>query len=112
MRIPTKFKLLGRTINVVYSSTLINDDGLLGQAKYDDGLILLQSDEKGMPISQDLLEENFLHELIHHIFRIAGDSKFDPPLNKREFLIQRVAGLLHQAFTTAEYEKKGKKKNA
>ena len=111
MRIPTKFKLLGRTINVVYSPTLINDKNLLGQAKYDDRLIVLQSDEKGMPISQELLEDTFFHELIHHIFNIAGDSKFDPPLSKREFLIERVAGLLHQAFVTAEYEKKGKKKN-
>lgn len=109
MRIPTKFKLLGRTINVVYRSTLINDEGMLGRAKYDDGLIILQSDEKGMPIPQDLLEESFFHELIHHIFSIAGDSRFDPPLTKREFLVERVSGLLHQAFTTAEYEKKGKK---
>ena len=106
MRIPISCKLFGRTLKVIHSPTLINDKNILGQAKYDDLEIILQSDTEGFPISQKALEQTFYHELIHHIFNLAGEDTFDPPLHKREYLIERIANLLHQAFSTAEYDKK------
>ena len=104
MRIPTSFKLFGRTITVEHTPILIHEQGANGLADYDAGKILLQSSLDHHEVSKELTEHVFLHELVHHVLFAAGEEEFDPPLHAREFLVDRIAGLLHQAITTAEYK--------
>ncbi len=110
--IPMKFKLFGQTVRVSYNTRMSFDEsGLQGEAKYRGMGLILQPSTESAPIPQDTVEHNFFHELVHHIFSLAGEDGLNPPLHHREYLVDRVAGLLHQTFKTAEYEKEGKKKN-
>lgn len=110
VKIPTKFKLFGMTIHVHYDPKLLFEDGSHGQAKFKTMEIILQSPTEGAPINQKLVEHSFFHELVHHIFDLAGDDNIQPSLSSREYLVDRVAGLLHQAFATAEYDESEEKK--
>ncbi len=109
IRIPTKFKLLGQTIHVEHSESLFHAENVFGWAQYRENRITLQQRTSGTPIPKTKLEETFLHELMHHILYIASDDDLDPPLHKREGLVQRIAGLLYQALTTAEYSEPAEK---
>lgn len=104
MRIPTRLKLFGRTITVQYDQALHHNDDVHGWAKYRQDIIVLQPPTLQTPITQEQIEHTYLHELMHHVLYAAGEDSFDPPLHKREYLVDRIAGLLHQALTTSEYE--------
>lgn len=104
LKIPTRFKLLGQTITVEYDSQLFHKDDLHGYASYRTGRIVLQSPSIQMPIPDDIIMSTFFHELMHHILYMSGEDSFDPPLHKREFLVDRIAGMLNQAFSTMEYK--------
>lgn len=104
MKIPKNLKLYGRTLTVEYDPALSHNDDVHGWAKYRTDRITLQPVTAQTPITQEQLEHNYLHELMHHILYNAGEDNFDPPLHKREYLVDRIAGLLHQALTSAEYE--------
>ena len=105
MKIPLSLKLLGQTITVEYDPSLFHGEDAHGMAKYRLNKIILQPPTDQTPIPKDALEHNFLHELVHHVFFAAGEDLFNPPLHNREWLVDRVAGLLHQVLTTARYEK-------
>lgn len=104
MKIPKSFRLLGQVITVEYDGALHHNDDVHGWAKYRQSKIVLQQSTGNTPITQQMLEHNFLHEMTHFILYAAGEDSFDPPLHKREYLVDRISGLLHQALTTAEYE--------
>ena len=67
----------------------------------------MQPAVNGAPKQQSAVEQAFCHEMIHHILYLAGEYVFDPPLHKREYLVERIAGLLHQALVTMEYDEEG-----
>ena len=103
MRIPSNLKLFGRTITIEYDPALQHNDGVHGWAKYRQDVITLQPCTDSAPITREQMEHHYLHELMYHILYAAGEDQFDPPLHERECLVDRIAGLLHQALTTAEY---------
>jgi len=90
----------------VFDSELQFRESALGLAAYHPQKLLLQPRQPGTPITDEEVEHVFCHELVHHILKIATVEECEPPLHKREAFVDLVAGLLHQAFTTAEYEGK------
>ena len=104
LKIPKRFKLLGQTIIVELESSLFIKEDMYGYASYRRGRIGLQTSSEDMPIPDDIILTTFFHELMHHILYMAGEDNIDPPLHKREYLVDRISGMLHQAFSTMEYE--------
>jgi predicted SprT family Zn-dependent metalloprotease len=100
MRIPTRFKLLGRTITVENDPQLIFTEGATGMAHYRTSRIRLQPHCYEQPVLADDREKTFLHELVHHILV----NMEQPKLNDDEKFVNLFAGLLHQALTTMEYD--------
>ena len=103
MRIPKKFKLRGRTVRVEYDERLQFTRDCDGEAHFGDDKIILQPSRMQTPYTSEHVEHVFLHEFTHFILKYAGEDYFDPPLHDREMLVDRIAGLLHQAIQTAEY---------
>lgn len=107
MRIPKSFKILGQTIRVVFTGEPFNDrDGTMGYASYRRNEVQLRPSTEVTPLSEEQLEMNFLHELLHFIVYFSGaavSGKKDY-LHQEEEFIDLTAGLLHQALSTMEYE--------
>jgi len=103
MKIPKSFNIMGQTIEVKYDPQLTNRSDHTGEAHYRYNQIILQGAEgyPGRPISQ--IEQTFMHELVHFIL-YYGDCTDTKDLFKNELVVDRIAMLLHQAFTTMEYE--------
>ena len=100
MKIPKRFKLMGQTIEIVYDASLNDVDDNVGQTRYRRNQIVLQSHVEGVFRLPSSIEKTFLHELFHWLFHMAGEEE----LRNNERLIAVLAGLLHQAMTTMEYE--------
>jgi hypothetical protein len=105
LKIPTSFKLLGKTITVVYDQSLDYRRGWCGSAQYRTDRILIQSSLDSHPRTAADIEQTFCHELVHYIFHEAGYMySSDKALNDQEGLVEMCGSLLHQALTTMEYE--------
>lgn len=105
MRIPKQFKLMGQTFSVEFDETLINERDWTGSASYRRNKISIMPDCAAHPRNHDQLEHTFCHELIHHILYYAGPSlKKSEDIHQDEGFVDILAGLLHQALTTMEYE--------
>lgn len=102
MRIPKRFKLMGQTIDVVYDAKMADTDDCSGLAKYRFNQIALLPNTEGTLRLPTRIEQTFLHELIHWMFYVLGETD----LRNNEKLVDSMAGLLHQALTTMEYEDK------
>ncbi len=101
--IPKSFKLFGQTLKVEYEDDVQYTTDATGLAKYRQNIISLQPSTKQTPLTQSMLKHNFFHELTHFLLNFAGEEQFDPPLHQREYLVDRIAGLLHQAIETMEF---------
>jgi len=99
-KIPKRFKLMGRTIDVEFVPNLDDTSGVIGRTYFRKNKLALQSSVKGFELEQDCLNETFLHELVHWIFFMISENK---DLGSNEKLIDLIAGLLYQALTTMEY---------
>lgn len=106
MKIPTRFKLLGQTIEVVWNKELTSEQDWSGAAVYRRNRIEIQPSLEGHPRTQEQIEHTFFHELTHWVLYYA--AAFYPSqkehLHQDEGLVDLVGGLLHQAFSTMEYE--------
>jgi hypothetical protein len=100
LEIPKRFKLYGHTIEVEWDSMLAHREDARGLAVYREGKILLQPSTGSNPMPQSHIEQAFCHELTHFLFSMAGYEED----RANEEKIERVSNLLHQAFTTAEYD--------
>jgi hypothetical protein len=96
MKIPSSFKLAGQTISVVLDSELHTNCKILGQAVYAKQQILLDSGK----CSQEQMEQNFIHELLHWVFFIMNEDE----LRNNEKIIDLTAHMLHQAVKTLTYD--------
>jgi predicted SprT family Zn-dependent metalloprotease len=98
IKIPEKLKLMGQTIRVVHEDGLVTRCDAVGHARYRENTIALQKSTEGYNLSDEQIEETFLHELIHFVFYKLGERE----LMENEKLIDGMAGLLHQALRTME----------
>lgn len=100
MQIPKRFKLLGHTIEVIEAPGEYHDYNRYGATSYEGKWIKLVPPDKNHPITQGSLEHTFLHEVLHMC--LYHTEKAD--LNNNEGFVDLLAGLLHQALTTMEYD--------
>ena len=92
--------LFGEKIHVEYDKNMLATHNAYGEADYIYSLIRLQ-DPTTVEIPRAKLEDTFCHELLHMILEKLGRQEE----SSDEILITSMAGLLHQALTTAEYAK-------
>jgi len=92
MKIPKEFKLMGQTINVEYKNKLIQETDCIGQASYRENKIFLQKQVEGITRKKEMIEQTFLHELLHFILDRMGENE----LRDNEKFINMFSGLLHQ----------------
>jgi hypothetical protein len=88
VKIPKQIKLAGLTIQIVFDDTLIATRKIVGEACYNDQKILLDP-----TVSDEQLEQNFFHELLHWIFYIMGEAA----LRDNEKVVDLLSHFLHQA---------------
>ena len=106
MKIPKRFKLMGQTIEVEYQSDHFRDNGWEGTASYRRNKIILQPNSDAVPLKPEMLEQTFMHELVHFVLYHSGAAytgKRDY-MHQDEGFVDLTASLLHQALTTMEYE--------
>jgi hypothetical protein len=99
MLIPKRFKLLGHEIQVNTEPGLFYNGGRYGEAGVESKMINLCPPSPGVPIPQSSLEHTYLHELLHLCLYHTEQAQ----LNDNDKFVDLLAGLLHQAFETAEY---------
>jgi hypothetical protein len=108
MRIPVRFKQAGLTIKVKWDPKKLHNDNNFAHISFRNNEIVLMPSTKDVPRPQDLIEQDFCHELTHHIASYAEGTIKDIslPLHRNEEFTNVFSALLHQALTTMEYEKK------
>lgn len=93
MKIPKSFALHGHT----YSVTIVP----ASHWKIEDAVAVYISTERRIEIlkrRKELMEQAFMHELMHAVFDAMGEDK----LFRNERVVDLTASLLHQAFTTSQ----------
>ena len=102
MKIPQSFELMGETITVEYSTTLMLQGDSVGRACFETNTIQLQENSKVFPRTKEQIRQTFLHEVIHFI--LIGMKQTD--LNKNENFVDTFANLLLQFEKSAKGEVK------
>ena len=102
MIIPQKFKLFGRTINVMYDKSILQKDDHIGQACYKEDKIKILPNTESYKMKNYQIEQIFMHELIHFILEAMNENE----LRINEKFVDIFASLLHQAINTFEGELK------
>lgn len=100
MRIPKRFKLLGHTIEVKEEPERFFERNSYGACSYESKWIKLVPKSESHPVTQSSVEHTFIHELVHMCLYHTEQGQ----LNDNEGFVDTMAGLLHQALTTMEYE--------
>ena len=107
MKIPKHFKLMGQTIQVVFSpSDFIEKDGYYGFSAYRQNQIQLRPSVPTLPLTDEQIGQTFCHELMHFIIYNEGFNYkgIEDYMHQEEAFIDLCGHLLHQALTTMEYE--------
>lgn len=97
-KIPSKFKLFGTTINVVWDNVQMNRGQKYGQADYSKCEITLSDTHGVEQLTEDRMMDTFYHEKVHIIL----DSMQERDLSNNERFVDIFAKLLRQADETAE----------
>jgi predicted SprT family Zn-dependent metalloprotease len=100
VKIPTRFKLLGHTVEVSYDPQQFYARGNHGCSNFEGKYIKLVPVDSTFPVTQSSVEHTFLHELVHMCLYHTEQTA----LNDNEKFVDLLAGLLHQALTTMEYD--------
>jgi hypothetical protein len=91
MRIPSSFELQGRTIRVVLSDEMTDNDG-----EWDSHKDLITIDETN---PRDIRAHSFLHEFVHAALQALGKED----LGKDETFVDCFAGLIHQMLKSSRF---------
>ena len=106
IQIPKSFYLFGEKINVVFSEAYFGSENpsSLGFCSYRENKIYIRPNSVSWPLSDDQIEQTFLHELMHMIVNHSeGTLKKDEDPHDNEGFINISASLLHQALSTMEF---------
>lgn len=98
MRIPKRFKVFGEKHKVKFVRKL---DGGHSFGEWDPNTNTIKLQMSNKERSQDMVEQTFLHELVHCCLDHLGYEK----LSDDEIFVDSFAKALHQAFKTSEYDK-------
>lgn len=99
LSIPKQFQLLGHVYTVSEDPGAYYKKGQYGSCSFEEKKIRITPRDDNHPVSVSSMEHTFLHELIHACLYHTHRNN----LNKDEEFVDLLAGLLHQALTTAEY---------
>ena len=107
MKIPKRFKLFGRTIEVVFDpQPFIERPECAAFACYRQDRIQINPN-RAISGSDSQNEQHFYHELMHFILYHAGSSykgKDHSAMHRDEELVDLCGQLLHQVISTMEFE--------
>jgi len=67
MKIPEKVKVAGHEYKIVFDDKYLSDNDLLGEISHKRLIISICESQKGVKLSQSVIEENLLHEILHAI---------------------------------------------
>jgi len=101
MNIPTSFELFGQTITVEYRRTLHKTHKAVGLWIPGKNKIVLQQRTKTYDITDETIEQTFLHELTHALLTILGYED----LSNNEKLVDLIGNGLHQVIKSVKYQK-------
>ena len=93
-KLPKKLQLIDRDIEVQTSTTLLANESRIGEARYLDGVILIDTTQ-----GPEAVKQAYWHEKIHFCFDVLGI----PELRDNEEIVDLLARVLHQAEKTEEY---------
>jgi hypothetical protein len=100
VRIPKRFKILGRTVEVVWVDDLLQSSDFCGAARYRMDQVALQTPNDAYRPTPAQLENTFCHEVVHWMLYMSGNHD----LNKQESAVELLGAMLHQILSTAEYD--------
>ena len=107
MKIPKRFKLFGKTINVSWSDDpFVERPEASAFASYRKDEIQINPN-RAISGNDDQIAQSFCHELMHFIMYHAGPScreKDHSRMHRDEEFVDLCGNLLHQALDTMEYE--------
>ena len=92
MVIPSEFKLFNQTIKVKYSRTLIDKQGAFGLWDYNKNQITLQQSTRAHKLTQNQINQTFLHEVTHACLDHMGHHE----LSADEKFVSVFSNLIHQ----------------
>jgi hypothetical protein len=107
IKIPKRFSILGHTVDVVLTNEPFKEkDGTFGYSSYRTDEIEIRTLLGDTPIKHRLMVATFFHELIHFILYYAGASYSgkEDYMHQDEGFVETIAGLLHQAIDSMEFE--------
>lgn len=100
IKIPKQFDLFGCTWKVEFNNTRCNDLTAYGYCDYTTKTILLSDLELNNTLTEDLIIQTYIHEIIHAIL----DSMYERELSKNEKFVDMFSQLLYQLFKSAKYD--------
>lgn len=107
MKIPSRFKLFGRTIEIVFDSApFVERPETAAFASYRLNRIEMNPN-RAISGNDEQLAQSFLHEVMHFITYHAGSSYKGTEhhlMHQDEEFVDLCSQLLHQALTTMEYD--------
>ena len=98
-KIPTKFKLFGTTVNVIWNNERLNDKKVYGLSDYGKSEITLSTTQGTDKLSEDRIMDCFYHERTHSILDAMNENE----LSENEKFVDVFSKLLRQADETAEF---------
>lgn len=99
MLIPKSFELFGQTITVEYRRTLYKSHKAVGLWIVGKNKILLQQRTNTYEITDEQIEQTFLHELTHALLTVLGYEN----LSNDEKLVDLIGNGLHQVIKSVKY---------
>ncbi len=100
MDIPKSFQLMGQTINVLFDDNHCHLRDCVGIADWQGNTITLARHGKdGDVISEKIIEQTLLHEILHLIHDALGIIFFTEITVDERYIIQ-ISGLFHQAISS------------
>lgn len=100
LRIPSRYTLLGQTIQVAMDKSLMATHDARGMYSPIPYIVMLHPQDVAVGHFQQSVEQTFCHELTHSILHMMGEQK----LYDNEKFVDLFGHLLHQALTTMEYK--------
>jgi hypothetical protein len=94
VKIPEQIQLMGQTIDIEWDTQLVHEHDALGLAEYRMRKIKLQPSTEVYPVPRQVIEQAYLHEVVHCIFHALGEDE----MRSDEKLVDGIAGLLYQVF--------------
>jgi hypothetical protein len=91
LKIPRNFRMMGRTIDVVFDELLIHRTGNNGEANFNENKVTLQKPSGSTPAIS--LSEDYMGELAHWALHLMGEDD----LTADEKFVHTFARLMHQA---------------